>query len=33
MSNFLAEAMEQLLSDEKSNIRIGAFERTGAYLN
>ena len=32
MSHFLAEAMEIMLSKDKSHIRIGAFERTGCLI-
>ena len=32
MTNFLSEAMEMIMSEEKNNVRIGAFERTGCLI-
>ena len=32
MTNFLAEAMDKMLSDENEHVRIGSFERTGCLI-
>ena len=32
MTNFLADAMAEILGDEKKNVRIGAFARTGCLI-